>query len=374
MKVLLPPQVYDLVAYYEPRADFALTHSIRQAVKQLGQRYRSLTWMLGAHSGRPTLHTDMRGISIGTRLEISRLAWRPESRRHLVADAFRMFAEAAERGIASGPIDRIVIKFPAAERRREARLPLHQAFEDIFNSTCCFQRANDANTLRLGRAIVHQDLIRHLREDGPYHSDHQPRVERVQNELNRQPGRYEGYRYFIEPLFTPGVYPGVRFCYSGNEPNALIEVTMRQKSDERLVFVPRDEVDGHPERFVSLSDYDQGARRFGPIWVMQEGLLRRVEREWLPLIYLFMDVDMQPILDRSFSWEELFARQRHNSQVPRTARTSETFLDICIERLWERKLVLRDGNRFRLQPRFLEVEHVTFYDLGQFDKRLAGVG
>ena len=107
---------------------------------------------------------------------------------------------------------------------------------------------------------------------------------------------------------------------------------------------------------------------------MQEGLLRRVEREWLPLIYLFMDVDMQPILDRSFSWEELFARQRHNSQVPRTARTSETFLDICIERLWERKLVLRDGNRFRLQPRFLEVEHVTFYDLGQFDKRLAGVG
>ena len=79
------PQVYDLVAHYEPRSDFSLTHSIRAAVKELGREYRGSTLMTGAHAGTPVIHTDMRGISIGTRLEISRLAIREKDRQPLVA-------------------------------------------------------------------------------------------------------------------------------------------------------------------------------------------------------------------------------------------------------------------------------------------------
>ena len=78
------------------------------------------------------------------------------------------------------------MKFPNAERKPDARQPIHDAYEEVFDSPCCFQRMQDPHTLRLGRAVVHQALIHHLREDGPYHSDHQPRVERVHSELGRR--------------------------------------------------------------------------------------------------------------------------------------------------------------------------------------------
>ena len=145
---------------------------------------------------------------------------------------------------------------------------------------------------------------------------------------------------------------------------------MRQKSEEELQFMKPETMRTDPSRFVSLMYYDQGARRFGRLWVMQEGLLRRLDREWLPLIYLFMDDDLNPMLDVTFTWEELYERQRLSPYVPRTQRLSSTFLDICIERLSERFLVLQEGGRFRLQSVFNDVQHVTFYELGHYDKRL----
>ncbi|MAE61085.1 MAG: hypothetical protein CMJ49_06985 [Planctomycetaceae bacterium] len=371
--MILPikPQVYDLVAHYEPRADFALSAGIRTAVRQLAKRYTRATWMTGAHAGRPTMHTDMKGISVGTRIEISRLALRPKSRVALVADIFRLFIEAAEKGIASGPIERLAVRFPRAAKRAEARKPVREAFEEVFGSTCCFYRV-DPHSLLIGRAVIHQPVINHLREDGPYHSDHQPRVEKVQNELNRQPGRYEGYRYFVELLFTPGQHPEVTFCYSGEKPDRLIEVTMRQKTEEHLVFLPSREVEADPDRFVSLSDYDHGARRFGNVAFMQEGLIRWIDREWLPLVYLFMDDNFQPMMDQTYTWGELFKRQQHSDFAPRASRGSSTFLDLCIEQTTDRNLVVRDGKSYRLHPGFLEAQHVTYYQLGQYDKRLSG--
>ena len=363
-------QVYDLACHYEPRSDFALSARIRHQIDHLAQRYSRPAWMTGAYSGRPTIHTDMKGIAIGTRIEISRLILRPELRRERVAEVFRMFAEAQERGISSGPISRMTVRYDHADLQVELRVPLQEAFEEVFGSTCCFQFQFD-NYLRIGRAVVHQGLIHHLREDGPYHSDHQPRVERVRNELHRAPGRYEGYRYFVEPLFTPGEHPEVNFCYSGEKPDRLIEVTLRQKADETLVFIPECEVATNQDRFISLTDYDLGARRFGRLWFMHEGMLRKFDREWLPLVYLFMDDDFQPMLDRSFSWEELFARQQKSSYVPLSSRSSSTFLDICIERLRDRNLILLEGRRYRLHPDFLEIEHVTYYEIGEYDKRLA---
>lgn len=365
------PQVYDLVAHYEPRSDFALSASIRKGLKKLGRRYTRATWMTGSHAGRPSIHTDMKGISIGTRIEVSRLSLRRKSRMGLVADVFRLFIEAADKGIASGPINRLTVKFPRADRRTEARAAVHEAFAEVFGGECCFMRKYE-HYLYIGRAVVHQAMIHHLREDGPYHSDHQPRVERVQNELGRMPGRYEGYRFIVEPLFTPGARPEVKFCYSGEAPNRVIEVSMQQKTEEDLVYVPGDEVDNGAERFVSLSDYDHGSRRFGNLWFMQDGLIRSLDRDWLPLIYLFMDEKFEPMMDASFTWQELFDRQRDSQFVARTSRGSSTFLDICLDRLIYRNLIVREGRQYRLHPGFLDVQHVTFYELGQYDKRLSG--
>ena len=135
--------------------------------------------------------------------------------------------------------------------------------------------------------------------------------------------------------------------------------------------MPEGDVEAHPERYVSLNDYDLGARRFGALWVMQDGMLRKIDRLWLPLVHLFMDEDFQPILDRSFSWEELFERQRTSNYAPLSSRSSSTFLDICLERLRERNVIQRKGGQYRLHPGFLDVQHVTYYELGEFDKRLA---
>ena len=369
---LLPKnfQVYDLAAHYEPRSDFALSARLRHDVKDLAKKYGRPAWMTGAYSGEPTIHTDMKGIAIGTRIEMSSLITKPSARQSRIADVFRCFVEAEERGISSGPIARMTVRFDFADRRVDLRAPIQEAFEEVFGSQCCFQFQFN-NYLRIGRAVVHQHLIHHLSEDGPYHSDYQPQVEKVRNELHRQPGRYEGYRYFVEPLFTPGQYPTIKFCYTGPAPDKLIEVTLRQKGGEELVFLTEAEIAADPQRFVSLNDYDLGARRFGNLWVMQEGMLRKIDRVWLPLIYLFMDENFQPILDRTFSWEKLYERQRSSDFAPISSRSSTTFLDICIERLRERRMILREkDNHYRLHPDFLKIEHVTYYEIGEYDKRL----
>lgn len=363
-------QVYDLACHYEPRSDFALSARLRKSVKDLQNEFGRRAWMTGSYSGRPTIHTDMKGIAIGTRIEMSTLVFRPSRRVDRVANIFRMFQAAADRGISSGPIARMTVRFDHADRRVDLREPIMDAYAEVFGSPCIFQFQFN-NYLRIGRAVVHQELVHYLREDGPYHSDHQPRVEKVQNELHRQPGRYEGYRYFVEPLFTPGEKPGVRFCYSGAKPDKLIEVTLRQKSEETLAFLTPQEVDAAPDQYVSLADYDLGSRRFGALWVSEKGLLRRIDRVWLPLVYLFMDDDLWPILDRSFSWEELYSRQRSSGYVPISSRGSTTFLDICIERLRERRIILADGSRYRLNPEFPNILHVTYYELGEYDKRLS---
>jgi len=369
---LLPKsvQVYDLAAHYEPRSDFALSARLRHDIKDLARKYGRPAWMTGAYSGAPTIHTDMKGIAIGSRIEMSSLITKPAQRQSRIEEVFRCFAEAEQRDISSGPISRMTVRFDHADRRVDLRVPIQDAFEEVFGSKCCFQFQLN-NYLRIGRAVVHQDLINHLREDGPYHSDHQPRVEKVQNELHRQPGRYEGYRYFVEPLFTPGQHPELNFCYTGEKPDKLIEVTLRQKGGEELIFLTETEVAANPRRFVSLNDYDLGARRFGNLWVMQEGMLRKIDRAWLPLVYLFMDENFQPILDRAFTWEELYERQRSNDYAPISSRSSTTFLDICIERLRERRMILREkDNEYRLDPGFFDIEHVTYYEIGEFDKRL----
>jgi hypothetical protein len=84
-----------------------------------------------------------------------------------------------------------------------------------------------------------------------------------------------------------------------------------------------------------------------------------------------MDENFQPILDRAFTWEELYERQRSNDYAPISSRSSTTFLDICIERLRERRMILREkDNDYRLDPGFFDIEHVTYYEIGEFDKRL----
>jgi hypothetical protein len=363
------PQTFDLRANYEPSAGYALSPIVRRGLKQLAKQYRRPTLMTGRHSGKPVLHTDIKGISVGTRIEVSRLVLRRSAQAKVLADAFRLFVEAADRGIASGPIRRIVLHFHKAAKLPHPRAAARKAFAEVFESDCCFL-ANRKHELELGRAVEHQTLLEHLRESGPYHSDHQPRVEAVQSELNLQPGRYENHRFFVEPLAVDAAKPRVRFCYSGERANKLVETAMGQKTDERLAFITPGEVAARSAAFVSLADYEHASRRFGTLWVMQGDLIRALDRQRASALYLFLDESARLQADRWFTWQQLYDRLEQCPHIGRASRQSPSFLDMSLDELTDSDFVIHEKQSYRLAPKFDSYRHVRFYELGQYDKRL----
>ena len=364
---------FDLVAHYEPRADFALSPGVRRSLDDLARRYTRATFMTGRHSGKPEMHTDIRGISVGTRIEVSRLVFRRSAQKRVLANTFRLFIEAAERGVASGPIRRLLINFHKPHERPQERLAAHQAFGEVFGGDCCFLTTPHEH-LELGQVVPHQSLIEHMLETGPYHSNHQSRVEAVENELSRQPGRYENHRFFVEPTraATDDGIPVVRFCYTGPKPDNLVEVAMRQKTEERLVFVPREQAEGEPQRYVSLGDYDRAARRYGTLWVLQGDLVRPLERSEAAAMYLFFSDDDQPEYEKRFTWQQLYDRMQQCRHINRACRHSPTYLDLSLDKLVRKDFLETDKQTYWLTPHFDSYVHVTFYELGTYERRLSG--
>ena len=363
----LAPQAFDLVAYYEPRADFSVSAGVRRALDTLARRYRRPTLMTGRHSGTPALQTDIKGISVGTRIEVSRLIFRPQVQQRVLAEVFKLFVEAAEQGVASGPIQRITLHFKKGHKRAEPRAAALAAFREVFDCECCFLTPR-THHLELGRAVNHQSLLEHLWETGIYHSSHQPRVEFVANELQSQPGRYENHRFFVRPVARAGKMPQVCFCYSGPEPDNLVEVAMQQKTEEHLLFVSPQQIEQHGETYVSLKDYERAARRFGTLWVMQNDLIRALDRQRASLLFLFFNDD-QSICDQWFTWQQLFDRQQSCPHINRASRNSPSFLEMSLLHLREADFVIKDKDRYRIHPNIEQYRHATFYEMGAYHKR-----
>ena len=369
IRIKLVPQTFDLMAYYEPRADFALTAHLRRAFDKLADKYARTTFMTGRHGGRPVLHTDIKGISVGTRIEVSRLVFRARNQVQALTDAFRLFVEAAEQGVASGPIRRIILHFRKAEHRRVLRSAAAQAFRQVFNNDCCFLTPRK-NHLEIGRAVVHQSLVEHLWETGPYHSQHQPRIEAVTHELRSQPGRYENHHFFVKPIAREGEVPQLWVCYSGEAPDSFVEVAMRQKTEEHLLFVPSPKLAEHRTAYVSLPDYERACRRFGTLWVMQHDLIRALDRQLASVLFNFMDNTTREPLERALTWQQLYDRQKHCRHINRASRNSPSFLDMSLHQLTETDFIVRDKDCYGLYPRFTQYKHATFYELGLYDRRL----
>ena len=365
--IRLAPQTFDLIAYYEPRADFSLSVKVRRSLHELVQRHTRMTWMMGKHSGRPVMHTDIRGISIGTRIEVSRIVMRRHAQVNILSETFFLFVEAAERCISSGPIHRMTVHFSKA-RRSEPRAAAKQAFQNVFGSDCCFL-ARHKQPLEIGRAVVHQTLLEHLFESGAYNCIHQPRIEAVANEMQKSPGRYENHRFFVMPAARPGKLPRLQFCYSGRRPDRLAETAMRQKTEEHLAFVDAETLDEQSESYVSLSDYERASRRYGTLWVMQGDLIRALDRQRAAVLYLFLDEFNQEHPDRWYDWDRLYERQQQCPRINRASRNSSISLDISLGHLVESQCLLREKDRFTLHPAFTDFKHATFYALGQYNKR-----
>lgn len=365
------PMVYDLAAHFEPSAHFQFSRRVRNEFDDLARRYNRSTWLLGRYGGRPVMQSDIQGIGVASRVEIGRLALREGSQLDLIRSALQMFRECQDRELASGPVSRIVVHFPKADRRARERDLIRRAFHEVFDGAPCSFLAYEPDHLELGRCVEYQTLTQYLREDGIYHSAHRGRIDKVQRHLHQEVGRYENHRFFLQPERppAPGRVPPVHFCYTGEAPDARVEAFMEGYTDEKLTFVPLELYHGEQQRFTGLEDYERASRRFGGKWILQQDIVRLLMPQQVGVLYLFFDEALQPELGRAFSWDELHERQRVSRYIARASRNSQTFLEMVLEDLGRSRFVETRDERFCLAPEFAQFRHVTFYQLGEFRKR-----
>jgi hypothetical protein len=370
----LRPTIFDLVAHYEPSAHFQFTRRVRNDFDELADEYSRSTWLLGRYGGRAVMQTDIEGIGVACRVEIGRLVLRGGSQHSLIRSAIQMFREAQERNLSSGPISRIIVSFSKADNRPTEREIVRNVFQEVFaedeDAPDCAFLAEEIDRLELGRCVEYQTLTNYLREDGHYHSAHRGRIDKVQRHLQQEVGRYENHRFFLRTHAAEnGDVPVIDFCYTGDQADIRVEAFMEGYTDEKVQFVPRDEYRSSSNHFAGLSDYERASRRFGKLWILQADLVRRLMPQQVSVLYLFFDEQLQPELQRAFTWDELFERQRASHFISRASRNSQTYLDMILEGLVLNRFVESVGESFRLADGFDRFQHVTFYQLGEFSKR-----
>lgn len=363
------PTVFDITAYFEPSAHFQFSRKIRTQFNQVARKHARITWMLGRYGGKAKMQTDIQGIGVATRIEVGRLAFRAHSQQRLIQSAFELFEESQEKDLASGKIDRILVFFDKADSRPRERESIRRAFAAAFASDCSFL-CHDRHLLELGQCVVYQSLVQYLREDGLYHSAHRNRIEAVRRHLQQEVGRYENYKFYVRPQAVARGIPRLDFCYTGAAPDRKVEAFMEGYTEEHPLFVPPADFQAQRAAFVELNDYERASRRFGGLWVLLRDLVRYLLPQQLGVLYLFFDQHLQPELERAFTWEELFARQRVSPYINRASRNSQTFLEIVLEGLVRNRFAAEAEGGFCLVPGFQDFKHVTFYQLGEYRKRL----
>lgn len=361
--------VFDITAFFEPSAHFQYTRRVRDEFEKLAKAYSKSTWMLGSHGGKARLQTDIQGIGVATRLEIGRLAFREERQKDLIQNAFEFFLEAQRKGLVSGAIDRLLIRFPKADQRPRERNSIRQAFAAAFDGTQCAFLNRERDLLELGQCVVYQSVIQYLREDGLYHSAHRNRIEKVRRHLQQEVGRYENYKFYVRPRAVVGGIPTLDFCYTGAQADRRVEAFVEGYTDEKLFYVSPAEFQAHRQDFVELVDYERASRRFGGLWVLQEDIVRYLFPQQVSVLYLFFDSDLQPELDHAFTWEELHRRQQVSPFIAKAARHSQTFLEMVLEGLYRNYFIVQERDEYRLCQGFADFQHVSFYQLGEYRKR-----
>jgi len=358
------PTIFDLAAYYEPSADFVLSRKTRDSFEQLADQYTRSTLLLGRFGGRPVMQTQVQGIGVATRLEVGRLALRPGGAATLLQSALEMFAECEARSLTSGKVDVVHVFFHHADSRRGERDKISAAFRAVFGDVCSFL-AVDRDVLALGQCTEYQTLPEYISESGLFHSIHRNRVEKVQQHLQEEVGRYENHHFLVLPEAVAGDAPKITFCYTGAQPEKSVEIYVGEYTGEQLSFVPSDEIASEHGRYSNLEDYERASRRYGGLWVQQEDLVRFLDPQQLGTLYLFCDGEKKPEIGRLFDWGELAERQRQSSHISRAVQNSETFLHTTLIALVRKRFVIEDRGTFRLADRFADFTHVHFFNLGE---------
>ena len=365
------PTMFDMATHYEPSAHFKFSRRVRNEFEALARDYSRNTWLMGRYGGKPVMQTDIQGIGVGSRVEIGRLSLREGNQGTLLHSAFEFFRECGDRGLASGPIDRILVHFSKADHRPRQREILRQVFGDVFDGDdCSFLACEERDLLEMGRCVAYQSLVQYLREDGLYHSVHRGRIEALQRHLHQEVGRYENHQFYVRPEAAEGGVPRVVFCYTGASADRRVEAFVEGYTNETVQYVEPQEFQDHREDYVELGDYERASRRFGGLWILQGDVVRHLMAQQVGVLYLFFNDQMMPAFDRSFTWDELVERQRRSAHINRAVRNSQTFLEMVLEGLVRGGFAEEAAGAFCLVPGFHEFQHVTFYPLGDYRRRV----
>ncbi len=363
------PRVFDITAYFEPSAHFQYTRRVRSEFDKLAAEYSRSTFMLGSHGGKARLQTDIQGIGVATRMEIGRLVFGEGRQREQIQSAFALFRVAQERQLASGPIDRLLVRFGKAAQRAREREYIRQAFAAVFDEGECSFLNRERDVLELGHCVSYQTVVQYLREDGLYHSAHRDRIDKVRRHLQQEVGRYENHKFYVRPEAVSGGIPRLDFCYTGAAADRRVEAFLEGYTDEKAIYVSPEEFHRDRSRYVELTDYEHASRRFGGLWVLQEDIVRYLFPQQVSLLYLFFDDELQPELGRSFAWDELHLRQQSSRYIPKAMRQSQTYLEMVLEGLVRNWFLEVEDDQYRLADGFARFQHVSFYQLGEFRKR-----
>ena len=363
------PTVFDLAAYYEPSAHFKFSRRVRNEFDDLAKEYTRSTWLLGRYGGRPVMQTDIQGIGVASRVEIGRVSLREGSQGKLVRNALEFFRVCQDQNLASGKIDRIVAHFSKADDRPRERAVLRQVYSEVFDGEECSFLCRERDQLELGRCVAYQSLIQYLREDGLYHSSYRGRIEALQRHLHQEVGRYENHKFYVRPEPVAGQIPHLDFCYTGAEADRRVEAFVEGYTDERVLYVSPEDFQAERPRYVAMADYERASRRFGGLWILQQDIVRHLMAQQVGVLYLFFGDDMMPATDRLFDWTELFERQRQSPHINRAMRNSQTFLEMVLEGLVRNRFIEEEDQGFRLTETFVDFQHVTFFNFGEYRKR-----
>jgi hypothetical protein len=145
---------------------------------------------------------------------------------------------------------------------------------------------------------------------------------------------------------------------------------MEGYTEEIPIFYSPAEFQEQRHTFVAMVDYERASRRFGGLWVLQTDIVRYLFPQQVNVLYLFFDEELQPETGRFFGWEELFMRQQASPYIAKSMRQSQTFLEMVLEGLVRNGFVVQEGELFQLQEGFEDFQHVAFYQLGDFRRRL----
>jgi hypothetical protein len=367
--VLKQPTIFDLTAYFEPSSHYRFSRRVRNQFDDLARRYSSPTWLLGRFGGKARMQTDISGIGVASRVEVGRLSMREGSQEELIKSAFTLFDACGQAELVSGDMSRLLVYFKHCDKRQRERDLIRQAFAEVFDGReCCFLNA-EVDMLEIGQAVKYQSLVQYMREDGPFHSKHRNRIDKVQRHLQQEVGRYENHHFFVRPGPGGEGIPKLDFVYTGSEADRTVEAFIEGYTDEKVIFIDPERFKGERSQLVGLKDYERASRRFGGVWVLQDDIVRLLLPQEVSVLYLFFDSQMQPETGRHMEWDDLYQRQRISPYVPPASRNSQTFLDMLLEGLVRKGFITELNGEYLLAPGFEHYQHVTFYTLGDYGKR-----